>query len=383
MFLWALALSFSLPAIVLVWWFCFSLAYEAQLGPHNNTWLLLLAGLATLAPPLVTISWKYGSNGRKWANAVAWVPLLWCLGLVGLLIGLVPAPLATGLRSSDLWLAKQLGDHSWVTQKLSGFSHLLADVLDPTSAVLPVAPVRVAPVRVAPATAVVVPFSAAGNAILMDVELRGPAGRLSSTYLFDTGASFTTISSQTAAKLGLEVPANAPTLQFNTASGPRESPMVYLPALRLGDTVLEGLLVSVCDGCVNDRSDGLLGLNVMREFHVEVDYQAEQMHLIPRQHEGRANRAYDIAPAVQISVEGTPEIWLGRIRWVIVVNNRSSVAMTGIVPEVTFSNGQRLRGTAIDRIEAGRSGRSRVEGTTHKQEDKDLSFTLTVAEGYW
>jgi clan AA aspartic protease (TIGR02281 family) len=217
----------------------------------------------------------------------------------------------------------------------------------------------------------------------MDVDLEGPAGRVELPYLFDTGASFTTVHTETAKRLGLQVPDDAPTLQFNTASGPRESRMVYLPALRLGGVELRGLLVSVCDGCANDRSQGLLGLNVMREFLVEMDYQAERMKLLPRPQDGRSNRAYDIYPAVQIEVEGSPEIWLGRIRWVLLVKNRSTVAIENVVPEVHFSDGQRMTGAVITRIEPGATGKSLVEGKTRSDDHAKLGFTLGLAEAYW
>jgi hypothetical protein len=133
--------------------------------------------------------------------------------------------------------------------------------------------------------------------------------------------------------------------------------MVYLPTLRLGDTELsEGLLVSVCDGCANERTKGLLGLNVMREFFVQMDYQAERMHLIPRQHEGRPNRAYDIGPTVKADVEGNPAIWLGRIRWILLVKNRGTTAIERVIPEVQFSDGQKIRG-AVDRAHRARRRR--------------------------
>ncbi|HFE45135.1 MAG TPA: hypothetical protein ENJ18_06515, partial [Nannocystis exedens] len=214
------------------------------------------------------------------------------------------------------------------------------------------------------------------------VELEGPGGSESFSYLFDTGASFTTISSKAAATLGITVPEDAPTLHFNTASGPRESKMVYLPALHLDEFTIEGLLVSVCDGCTNDRSEGLLGLNVIREFLVVMDYHSAKMQLIPRIKE-RTNRAYDIGPAVNLEVEGRPEIWLGRVRWVVLVENRSTVPIEQVVPVINFSDGLSLRGQLIDRIEAGEVGRSLVEGKTQARKSGELGFTLTLAEARW
>ncbi|WP_434421116.1 retropepsin-like aspartic protease family protein [Nannocystis pusilla] len=374
-------------------WCNFSLARTAQLDARVSApWLWILAFIVTLGLPVALAVWKYGTDGRRLSAAMMWLPLLWNLAAILLCTQVIPGLLVQSLRAQGDLAGKRFGDSHKVARILSAVGNGLADRLAPPVPAAPRAAAREsaptpAPITAvagaAPGTAIAVPFSAAGNAILMNVELEGPAGRLSLPYLFDTGASFTTVHTETAAKLGLTVPADAPTLQFNTASGPRESRMVYLPKLRLGGIELKGLLVSVCDGCANDRSQGLLGLNVMREFLVEMDYQAERMKLLPRPHEGRANRAYDIYPAVQIEVEGSPEIWLGRIRWVLLVKNRSTVAIENVVPEVHFSDGQRMAGAAIARIEPGGSGRSLVEGKTQAEDHEKLGFTLALAEAYW
>ncbi|MBZ5715607.1 retropepsin-like aspartic protease family protein [Nannocystis pusilla] len=376
-------------------WCNFSLARTAQLDARvGAAWLWLLAFIVTLGLPVALAVWKYGADSRRLSAAMMWLPLLWNLGAILLCTQVIPGLLVESLRAQGDLAGKRFGDSHKVARILSAVGNGLADRLAPPVPAPPRAGARpgeiaavptpvVAKAGAAPNDAIAVPFSAAGNAILMNVELEGPAGRLSLPYLFDTGASFTTVHTETAAKLGLTVPDDAPTLQFNTASGPRESRMVYLPKLRLGGIELEGLLVSVCDGCANDRSQGLLGLNVMREFLVEMDYQAERMKLLPRPHDGRANRAYDIYPAVQIEVEGSPEIWLGRIRWVLLVKNRSTVAIENVVPEVHFSDGQRMVGAAIARIEPGGSGRSLVEGKTFAEDHEKLGFTLALAEAYW
>lgn len=367
-------------------WSNFSLARTAQLEPRvDAAWLWALSFLVTLGAPVALAAWKYGADARRMSAAMTWLPLAWNLGALLLATQLVPGLLVKSLRAHGDLAATRFGDSHKIARILSAIGHGLADRLDPprgdpgAPTTPPISPVD----RVAPDGSIAVPFSAAGNAILMDVELVGPAGRLTLPYLFDTGASFTTVNSETAEKLGLAVPADAPTLQFNTASGPRESRMVYLPALRLGGVELNGLLVSVCDGCANDRSQGLLGLNVMREFLVEMDYQAERMHLIPRARDGRPNRAYDVGPAVQIEVEGSPEIWLGRIRWVLLVKNRSTVALEQVVPAVHFSDGQKMLGEPIARIEPGAVGRSLVEGKTRAEDHAKLGFTLSLAEAYW
>jgi hypothetical protein len=375
----------SILVVPFALWSNFSLAHVTQLVARSNAiWLLLLSAVVTLGVPLLLARWKYGGDGRRLWGAMAWLPLAWNLGWLMLATQFAPKTLVAALRSQGSLSAQLAGDSHWATRVASAIGHGLADQIDPPDDAPAVVPPPPPPVRAVQAAEITVPFSATGNAILMSIELRGPAGRVTLPYLFDTGASFTTINSKTATKLGLSVPDTAPTLQFNTASGPRESRMVYLPGLRLGDTELEGLLVSVCDGCVNERTEGLLGLNVMREFFVQMDYQAERMHLIPRQHEGRPNRAYDIGPTVKADVEGNPAIWLGRIRWVILVKNRGTQAIERVIPEVQFSDGQKLRGAVIERIEPGAVGRSLVEGKTQTKSDKDvLGFTINIAEAYW
>ena len=233
--------------------------------------------------------------------------------------------------------------------------------------------------------AISVPFAEKGTAILMDVTLRGPDAELTLPYLFDTGASYTTISSKTAKALGVQVPDDAPTLTFNTASGPRESRMVHLPALRMGRVEIPGLLVSVCDPCVNERNEGLLGLNVMREFFVQMDYKNQRMQLLPRASETAPNRAYDIEPLVELKVEGGAELWLGRVRWMVLVRNRGTVPLRDVVPVVRFTDGPTLRGASIDEIAPGKVGRSLVEGKASLDgtDDSKGHYTLGLVEAYW
>lgn len=373
----------SVLVILIALWITSALAH-AQTGrgaPGGFASWALAAGLC-LGAPLVLVLWKHGADRRRIATALGWFPLVWNLGGLAVAGALVPDLVGTALRQHGAWfIIDRVGDsHTW-TRYLSALGHNTADLVDPP-ADRPEPLAVIDPGESAPADAITVPFSADGNAILMDVELEGPGGRATFPYLFDTGASFTTISSASAERLGIDVPEDAPTLHFNTASGPRESRMVYLPALRLGDVTLHGLLVSVCDGCTNDRSEGLLGLNVIREFLVQMDYQAARMRLIPR-HRERPNRSYDINPAVRLEIEGRPEIWLGRVRWIVEIENRSSVAIEDVVPEINFSDGLRLRGETVERIEPGAIGRSLVEGKTKAREGGELGFTLSLAEAYW
>ena len=158
-----------------------------------------------------------------------------------------------------------------------------------------------------------------------------------------------------------------------------------LPAIEIGQVRIEGMLVSVCDACVNERTEGLLGLNVMREFIVEMDYKNERMLLLPRVEHGRPNRAKDIEPVVQLKVEGAAEVWLGRVRWVVLIENRGTVPLKNLVPVVEFTDGPRLKGAEIDEIAPGAVGRSLVEGkaTLEGRGDSRGHYTLGLTQAYW
>ena len=161
--------------------------------------------------------------------------------------------------------------------------------------------------------------------------------------------------------------------------------MVHLPAPRLGEVRISGLLVSVCDSCATERTGGLLGLNVMREFFVQMDYQGNQMQLVPRIHERRANRAYDIEPVLDMQIEGQPEIWLGRIRWVVTLYNEGTVPLYEVMPRVDFKDGPTLYGEAVATIEPGETGRSLLVGevTEDSEDASSVEFTLSLAEAFW
>lgn len=361
----------------------YSLARSANDGTHP-IWLWLLALVLTIGLPLVIAAWKHYRTPEKIKMAMTWLPSVWNAGALMVAILLVPDLIGTALRGAEWVVQGRLGDAHRATRALSAFGHEAADTIDPGGGDFPAPTIE--DTRVALDGDIVVPFKEQGSAIFLPVTLEGHDGRsVELDYLFDTGASYTTITSATARKLAIDVPSDAPSVQFNTASGPRESRMVYLPGIRLADVQIPGLLVSVCDSCATDSAGGLLGLNVMREFLVQMDYQGSRMRLLPRIHEGRPNRAYDIAPTLTMQVEGRPEIWLGRIRWVVTLTNNGTVPVERAMPRVDFENGAQLFGEPVERIEPGETGRSLLVGQVveDRKDSKPVEFTLMLVEAYW
>jgi len=350
--------------------------------------LWALAILVAFGGPFILATWKHAAEPGRIRKTMTWLPALWNAASLTLTMVLVPDVTASALRGLHWVVQGRFGDGHAATQAMSALGNEAADLLStPADDAndLPRTPSAGRAVEDGEGhEGIVVPFTGPGSAIPIDVTLEGPRGTLEATYLFDTGASYTTITMDTAVALGIDVPDDAPTLDFNTALGRRESRMVFLPALTVGDERIEGLLVSVCDTCANESTVGLLGLNVMREFFVEMDYQGRTMQLIPRAHLGRPDRAYDIEPVVTLEIEGKPEVWLGRIRWILKVTNRGTEPIEGVVPRVVFDNGAVLRGEPITRIEAGATGEALVIGkVTEHEAGKALEFTLSLAEAYW
>jgi clan AA aspartic protease (TIGR02281 family) len=385
-FAWVLLGSLSLLVGLVTLLAVAGLAHQAD-PDRRHIFYFALAAVVSFGLPFALAVWKHRRDphpSRTIPGTMAWLPTAW--NATGILLAtlLVPDVLGTALRSCEWMVQGRFGDSHSMTRALSALGHETADLVDPP--IEPIAETVGEPTGFALENAVEIPIRE-GAAILVDVELEGPAGTTPSRYLFDTGASYTTITSETAQTLGIEIPKDAPTLEFNTARGLGQSRMVYLPRLRLGDVELDGLLVSVCDSCATTQAGGLLGLNVIREFHVGMDYQGRQMELLPRVSASRPNRAYDVQPVVTIGIEGRPEIWLGRVRWIVLVENRGTETLENVRPVVEFREGPALLGEVIERIEPGRTGRSllvgRVEDESSRRRNDPVEFTLSLAEAYW
>ncbi len=375
-----LSLVVGLVALVTV------LAMARQAGEARSSLLLWIFALfVTFGIPFALAVWKHWGEAGRIRATMAWLPTLWNASALAVGIMLVPDLVGTALRNTDWIVEGNMGADHNATRTLSALGHRAADVVDPDGEALVQAPSFDTLVDVD--HAIELPFNPKGNAIFVDVELEGPTGdRVQRRYLFDTGASFTTITSETAAELGIEVPDDAPTVEFNTASGLRQSRVVYLPSLTLGGVEVGSLLVSVCDACATERTSGLLGLNVMREFVVQMDYQAHEIQLLPRLHEGAPDRAYDIKPVARLALRGRADIMFGRVRWQVEVENRGQVPLQNVTPVVEFTDGPALYGQRIDRIEPGDRALSLVEGPVGESPQGSESrreFTMSIAEAQW
>ncbi len=100
--------------------------------------------------------------------------------------------------------------------------------------------------------------------------------------VFDTGASFTTVTSSVATALGYDERDVHGTIDAVSAAGPVVLPLIRLESVAVGELVLYDLEVGICDACGMGGLDGLLGLNFTEHFITELDVQRQVLRLTPR-----------------------------------------------------------------------------------------------------
>lgn len=351
-----------------------------SLGPISfldGVWALLWA----IGVPFALSLWSKRGDLSAAAATMSWMPIL-SNGL-GLALAVTTAPSLVGqaLQRSDTLVAQATGEDSSLTQAASAVAQESARLMGSPP---PAEPFHLSQeIGQDRERTQNISLDVSGNGVFVDLELFGPSGSMKSTYLFDTGASYTTITRDQARRLGIHVPEHAPSLEFNTAAGLRKSPMVYLPKLRIGKVTIEGLLVSVCDSCATARYPGLLGINVMREFHVALDYQARHMQLTPRIYDGPANRAYDIEPTLSMKIVGRPEVWMRNIRWTASVQNRSSRTVRNVVLRARFGPKIEVLSQPIAELKPGEVKNTPIRGRLKKRLPKAAEFTLSLASAQW
>lgn len=98
-------------------------------------------------------------------------------------------------------------------------------------------------------------------------------------FVVDTGASYTTISQAMAKQLGLNLENASTVIPLQTANGVIEAPLVSVGSLELGGLGLKDLKVAVHDVFPDPAIAGLLGLNFLSQFRVEIDNKNSVLYL--------------------------------------------------------------------------------------------------------
>ncbi len=115
-----------------------------------------------------------------------------------------------------------------------------------------------------------VPLTGKGATAVVRVVLNG---REQVNFIVDTGASYTVISRSTARKLGIKLRKKGPKVRLQTANGMIDAPLVSLESVEVGGMRVTDLKAAVHDFSKDRAVSGLLGLNFLSHFRLDIDTQ--------------------------------------------------------------------------------------------------------------
>ena len=121
-----------------------------------------------------------------------------------------------------------------------------------------------------------VPFQKKGELMIVQATLNEKAA---AKFVVDTGASYTTISQATAKELEIDLESNPSLIPLQTANGIIQAPLVSVRSIEVGGLGLKDLTVAVHDVFPDPAIAGLLGLNFLSQFRLDIDSKAGVLRL--------------------------------------------------------------------------------------------------------
>jgi clan AA aspartic protease (TIGR02281 family) len=131
------------------------------------------------------------------------------------------------------------------------------------------------PVPILPSKASI-PFEKQGQVVIVEATLNK---KTAAKFVVDTGASYTMISSAIAKELDIDTEQSRRTAPFQTANGIIQAPLVSLDSISVGGMEIRNLTAAVHDVLSDPRIAGLLGLNFLSNFRMDIDTQKGVLHL--------------------------------------------------------------------------------------------------------
>jgi len=134
---------------------------------------------------------------------------------------------------------------------------------------------RVAPQPKPPSKASI-PMEKHGHVVVIQATLNN---KRAARFVVDTGASYTLISTALARELAIDLGPNAKTLPFQTANGLIHAPVTNLESIAVGGIEIRDMATAVHDAIPDPQVAGLLGLNFLSHFRMDIDTQKGVLHL--------------------------------------------------------------------------------------------------------
>ncbi len=121
-----------------------------------------------------------------------------------------------------------------------------------------------------------IPMEKHGQVVIIQATLNN---KQSAKFVVDTGSSYTLISKALARELSIDVGPNPKTLPFQTANGLIEAPVTNLDSITVGGMEIRNLPAAVHDAIPDPQVAGLLGLNFLSNFRMDIDTQKGFLYL--------------------------------------------------------------------------------------------------------
>lgn len=121
-----------------------------------------------------------------------------------------------------------------------------------------------------------VPFQKRGEVVIVQATVNEKAA---AKFVVDTGASYTMISQVTAKELEIDLEKKLPMIPFQTANGVIQAPLVRLDSIEVGGMQVKDLTAAVYDIFPDPNISGLLGLNFLSNFRMDIDTKNGVLHL--------------------------------------------------------------------------------------------------------
>lgn len=219
--------------------------------------------------------------------------------------------------------------------------------------------------------AVAMPYEGTGHSMAVPVAF----GEVELTMLFDTGASLTTLNKESLRTIGARISSDAPEITLRTANGERQARLVLVDRVWIGGLPVDGVTVGVCEECADERTSGLLGLNVSGQFLVTVDTIRKEVVFQAR--EGRQDRVVDVGP--WLKVHATAKLFPdGRVE--VSVSGDNNANRTVKSAEVGIHCGGENFVAKLSEIAPGETGENTI--ALPRGSDCD-SYSVTLDHAYW
>ena len=137
----------------------------------------------------------------------------------------------------------------------------------------PAAPSKVSPATAAKAS---IPFEKRGQVVVVEVMLNNT---VPVRLVVDTGATYTMISAATAKELSIDPQRAQRTMPFQTANGVIQAPLANLESVIVGGMEMKNLTAAIHDAVPSAQVAGLLGLNFLSNFRLDIDTEKGMLHL--------------------------------------------------------------------------------------------------------